>query len=158
MKYKCENELQTLSFKDFAIMSITYENNKLTIMTSGGIARYDNSCNETLEERYISDTEITFFNATIDRFYLEGGKYYTADDVLVQEIPDTDFVPDQYKNKLKMLTSEEEAVIFFLAENRSGDKPFYEIAVDVVNDTYWLMISADKVTASFDRFMNRVMN
>lgn len=157
MKYKCENELQTLSFKDFAISSITYANNKLTIMTDGGIARYNNSCNETLEERYISETEITFFNAEISRFYLEGGKYFTADDVLIEEIPDTDFTPEEYTEKLKLLSSEE-SVIFFLAENKSGDESFYEIAVDIVNDTYWLKISADKVTASFDRFMNRVMN
>jgi len=156
MKYKCENELNTLSFRDFGVISVTRTGDKLSIMTNGGIARYDNSCNETLEERYISETDITFYNAKIERFFLEGGKYYDAADVLIEEIPDTDFAPEEYAEKLKLFESEE-ATVFFIGKNSSTDTPFYEVAIDIVNDTYWLKITADKVFASFDRFMNRVM-
>ena len=156
MKYKCENELHTLSFKDFSISSISFANNKLTIMTNGGIARYDNSCNETLEERYISECEITFFDANITRFFLEGGKVYNADDVLLKEIPDIDFAKEEFGEKLKLLANEE-SVIFFLSSSKTEKCPYYEFAVDVVNDTYWLNIDASKVTVSFERFMNRVI-
>lgn len=155
MKYKCENELNTLSFKDFEILSISYANNKLTINTNGGIARYDNSCNEMLEERYISECEITFFDAKISRFYKEGGKYYDANDVLIEEYKDIDYDASEYTKKLKDLT--EEGIIFFLSSGKTDKKPYYELAVDVVNDTYWINIESDKVTVSFERFMNKVI-
>lgn len=157
MKYKCENELHTLSFKDFNVEEIKYVDNKLTLYTNGGVARYNNSCNETLEERYISECEIQFVNCKIDKFVLEGGKYYTADDVLIEEVPDTVMKPEEIKDVLKKLKGED-AVIFFLNGNVEGDSYKSELAVDLVNDTYWINITADRVIVGFDRFMNRVMN
>lgn len=157
MKYKCENELNTLSFKDFNVEEIKYSEDKITVYTNGGVAKYDNSCNETLEERYISECEIQFIGYNIERFYLEGGKYYTADDVLVKVVPDEEVEGDHIKDTLSKLKGED-AVIFFLNGKEESGKYKSELAIDLVNDTYWIKISADKVTVSFDRFMNRVMN
>lgn len=157
MKYKCENELHTLNFKDFNVEEIKYSDNKLVIYTNGGVARYDNSCNETLEERYISECEIQFINCNIDKFVLEGGKYYTADDKLIEEVPDKDVEPSEIKETLSKLKGED-AVIFFLSGKQDSDKYIVEVAVDLINDTYWLNITSDKVIVGFDRFMNRVMN
>lgn len=154
MKYKCENELNTLSFKDFDVLEIKYENDKFTLMTGGGVAKYDNSCNETLEERYISETTLMFMDAKISKFILEGGKFFTADDVLIKEVPDTDIELNKYEetfNKLK------EGTVFFVGE-KSGEGHVVEIAVDVENDTYWITVEASKIVIGFDRFMNRVMN
>ena len=156
MKYKCENELSTLSFKDFGLSSAKYENDKLTLLTDGGVAKYDNSCNEMLEERYISECEITFFDAKILRFYKEGGKYYDADDKLIEEFPDVDIEPSDYNKMLKELTKE--GVVFFLSSAKTEARPYYELSVDVVNDTYWINIDASKVTVSFERFMNKVVS
>lgn len=155
MKYKCENELSTLSFKDFGLSSVSYANGKLTLMTDGGVAKYDNSCNEMLEERYISECEITFFDAKILRFYKEGGKYFDANDVLIEEFPDVDIEESDYNKMLKDLTNE--GVIFFLSSCKTEARPYYELAVDVVNDTYWINIDASKVSVGFDRFMNKVI-
>lgn len=157
MKYKCENELHTLSFKDFNILDIKYNDNKLTIYTNGAVAKYDNSCNETLEERYISECEIQMINCTIDKFFLEGGKYYDANDVLQKEVSDTEIDKNEYKQIFKKFCTEE-SIIFFLSGKAEGDKYKTEMAVDIVNDTYWLNITTDKVIVGFDRFMNRVMN
>ncbi|MDO4188128.1 MAG: hypothetical protein Q4D29_03985 [Lachnospiraceae bacterium] len=155
MKYKCENELNTLSFKDFGLSSVSYTNGKLTLMTDGGIARYDNSCNEMLEERYISECEITFFDANILRFFKEGGKYFDANDKLIEEYPDVDIDPSEYEKMLKELTKE--GVIFFLSSSKTEARPYYELSVDVVNDTYWINIDASKVIVGFERFMNKVV-
>lgn len=158
MKYKCENELNTLSFKDFEIVSIKAANDKLTINTNGGIARYDNSCNEMLEERYISEAEITFFDAKILKFYKEGGKYYDANDKLIEEYPDVEYSPLEYDSLLKEFSKEDtEAIIFFLSANKTEARPYYELSIDVINDTYWINIDASKVSVSFDRFMNKVI-
>ena len=156
MKYKCENELNTLSFKDFTILEIKYENDKFTLMTNGAVVKYDNSCNETLEERYISETTLTFVDAKITKFVLEGGKYYTADDVLIKEVPDTEVNPAEYNDLFKKFL-ENEGTVFFVGE-KSGEGHVVEIAIDVVNDTYWITVEASKIIAGFDRFMNRVMN
>lgn len=173
MKYKCENELNTLSFKDFGLIDIDYNDERLLIVTDGGIAKYDNSCNETLEERYIAETQIRIIDARIDDFYLEGGKYYDADDKLIEEYPNKPISHEMYKAVFrKMKNVENETRVFFVGEKskRNDDVkkeavegieeyPYtYEIAIDVVNDTYWMSISGSKIIVEFDRFMNRVMS
>lgn len=156
MKYKCENELHTLSFKDFSVDDIKLSQNKLTIYTNGGVARYDNSCNETLEERYISECEIQFINADIEKFFLEGGRYLDANDVLIREEPDKDVEKSNYKEAVKQLNA---GTIFFLSGKSDNGKYIVEFAVDLENnDTYWMTISCEKLIVGFDRFMNRVMN
>lgn len=153
MKYKCENELNTLEFKDFNADEISYTKNKLFILTNGGIARYNNSCNETLEERYISESEISFINCNINKFYIEGMKYFNPNDVLIKEVPDKDILVEEYSSELKKLKG---GTIFFLSGKFDNTGFSGEIAIDVEEDTYWLSISAEKVIIGFDRFMNRV--
>lgn len=159
MKYKCTNELHTLNFRDFTVTGVVINNGNLTISSDGGVARYDNSCNETLEERYISATEIQFLNYTIDKFFIEGAKYFDANDVLLKETPDIDVEKVAYESTLKSL---KDGKIFFLNEKKSessDNKYVVELAVDIeeTNDTYWLIISTEKTVINFDRFMNRVM-
>lgn len=159
MKYKCENELNTFSLKDFDILDISYENGTFSFLLNGGVAKYDNSCNETLEERYISETHVRIMDAEIKEFFLEGGKYYTADDVLIKEVPDEAVSPEKYKEILKSL--KEEGKLFFIGEksaDANADTKTFEISVDKVNDTYWITVSGSKIIIEFDRFMNRVMN
>lgn len=154
MKYQCENELNTLEFKDFNVSEIYYRNEKFFILTNGGIARYNNSCNETLEERYIADTEISFLECEISSFYLEGAKYYNPDDVLIKEVEDKIIHKEDYISTIKQL---KEGIIFFLKGNIENDRYITEIAIDVEEDTYWITLSATKCIIAFDRFMNRVM-
>lgn len=154
MKYKCENELNTLEFKDFNADTVKFEKDKLFILTNGGIARYNNSCNETLEERYISESEISFLNCTIDKFYIEGAKYFNPDDVLIKEVPDKMIDANEYKESFAKL---EGGVIYFISGKFDAEGFSGEIAIDVEEDTYWLNISCKKVIVGFDRFMNRVM-
>lgn len=156
MKYKCENELHTFNFKDFGISEIKLSDGKINIYTEGGVARYDNSCNETLEERYISECEIQMINCQIDKFVLEGGKYYNADDVLLKEVPDTVIEKDKYQDTVNKF--KEEGVIFFFSGKMEDGKYKTEMAVDVESDTYWLNITSEKVIVGFDRFMNKVIS
>lgn len=158
MKYKCENELNTMSFKDFNVLEISIDKDKLMLMTNGGVAKYDNSCNETLEERYVSETEIRIMDTKIESFYLEGGRYYNADDVLLKEEPDKPIEEDKYKETFKLLKGED-ATLFFIGSSKQDDGSYvYEIAIDVINDTYWIKLTGSRIIIEFDRFMNRVMN
>lgn len=154
MKYKCTNELHTLSFKDFTVSDVKSNNGNIIICTDGGVAKYDNSCNETLEERYISECEIQFMDVKIDKFILEGAKYYNADDVLLKETPDVDIDPSEYDGYLKKLT---DGTLFFLSGKEKDDRYLIELAVDIEEDTYWINMNTEKVVVNFDRFMNRVM-
>jgi len=158
MKYKCENELNTLSFKDFDLVDIGCDNETLRIVTGGGIAKYDNSCNEMLEERYISEAEIRIMDAEIVSFYLEGGKYYNADDVLIKEVADEEVSKEDYKSVFRTL-KDGESTVFFIGCSKKDDGSFvYEIAIDIVNDTYWLKATGSRIIIEFDRFMNRVIS
>jgi len=162
MKYKCENELNTLNFRDFGVIEIGIVKDVFSMMTGGGIAKYDNSCNETLEERYIAETQIRILDAEIEKFFLEGGKYYDANDVLISEEPDTEIDKNEYKEIFKKM---KEGTVFFIGEksNVSEDgKKIYEICIDItledVIDTYWIVVKGSKIVVEFDRFMNRVMS
>lgn len=171
MKYKCENEISTLSFKDFGLVDIDYNDERLLIVTDGGIAKYDNSCNETLEERYIGEAQIRIIDAMIEDFYLEGGKYFDADDNLIEVYPDQPITHERFKAVFKKIKAEEsEARVFFVGEKHNRDemntpstgdeeakRHMFEIAIDAVNDTYWIKVSGKKIVVEFDRFMNRVM-
>lgn len=154
MKYKCTNELHTLSFKDFTVTEVKSNNGNIIICTDGGVAKYDNSCNETLEERYISECEIQFMDAKIDKFILEGAKYYNADDVLLKETPDVDIEPSEFDNVLNKF---KDGIMFFLSGREKDDRYIVEMAVDIEEDTYWINLNTEKTVVNFDRFMNRVM-
>lgn len=156
MKYKCENELHTLDFKDFDVSDISFNNGKLKLNTGGGVAKYNNSCNETLEERYISESEIAFFDAKISKMFLEGAKYYNADDVLLKETPDE---PVEERNYAEIFKKMKEGTVFFINSKSTNNGRYEaEIAIDIENDTYWINVDFEKVVVGFDRFMNRVMN
>lgn len=161
MKYKCENELNTLSFRDFLVQEINIKDGVFSLMTDGGVAKYDNSCNEMLEERFISETLIRIMDAEIVKFILEGSKYYNADDVLISEEPDKEIPESEYKTIFKKLT---EGKIFFIGEKsteRADKMHEYEICIDIegeiVIDTYWITVKGSRIITEFDRFMNKVM-
>lgn len=164
MKYKCENELNTFNFRDFGVMDIGFANDTFSMLTGGAIAKYDNSCNETLEERYISDTQIRIVDCQIEKFFLEGGKYYDANDVLLSEEPDKEVEKSAYKEMFKKI-KDGESTVFFVGEKSAVDEnglKTFEICIDITTedtiDTYWLVIKGSKIIIEFDRFMNRVMN
>ncbi len=155
MKYKVTNNLDKFDFKDFDLNEIALEKDSLRIEMAGGIARYNNPCNEKYVDCYIAETELRFLNPSIDRFFLEGSKYYNANDVLIEEIPDKELSELEYQSKLKSFNNSR--LFYIEGVEKEENKYKCQISIDTESEeTYWIVVSCEKVVIGWDRFMNRV--
>lgn len=157
MKYKCVNELDKFIFRDAEVKKCEYCPELLKLEAAGVAAKYDNSCNETLTDRYIDATTVRFKNPLITKFFLEGAKYYDANGVLEKEVPDQDIPVEEYEKTFRILNG---GSIFVLTPKKAvrEGKLCCEAAVDVgEEDTYWFEIEFDKVVAEWNNFLNKVM-
>ncbi|MCD8045979.1 MAG: hypothetical protein LUE90_04975 [Clostridiales bacterium] len=155
MRYKCVDELDKFDFKEAGVTALRVDDDTLSIDLSSGIAKYNNPCNTKYVDCYISDTQIRIKNPKITRFFLEGPKYYDANDVLLKTVPDRDILPEVYEETMDRLASGE---VFLFRERTEGGKNggSCEIAIDVEDDTYWLETEYEKIIIEWDRFRNRV--
>lgn len=155
MKYKCVNKLDKFGFQDAGIISCNYKDDTLSLELEGMIAKYDNPHNQKFEDCYITATQIRFKEAKIIRFFLEGAKYYDANDVFLEEVPDTDILPEAYMETIEKLIN---GVVFMVREKSTAqdENKCCMIAIDVEEDTYWLEMEYEKVVVEWDRFMNKV--
>ncbi|MCD8230848.1 MAG: hypothetical protein LUD14_03330 [Clostridiales bacterium] len=155
MKFKCVNDLDKFDFNEAEITTLKTDGDALLLETSSGIAKYNNPCNTKYVDCYIADTQIRMKNARITRFFLEGPKYYNADDVLLEAVPDKDVLEEDYEKTMKMLVS---GAIYVFREtgNPSEDVRTCEIAIDVEDDTYWIEAECERIILEWDRFRNQV--
>ena len=154
MKYKCVNQTDKFSFRDAQIQRCRYNTDVLMMEVDGVIARYDHPCNETLTDRYIDTVSIRLKKPVIRSFFLEGAKYYDANDVLLEEIPDRDIDPGDYEKIFEKL---KQAYIFKVLAKEEDDCQVLEIAVDVGEDTYWFETKCEKAVFEWDNFLNKAM-
>ncbi len=155
MQYKCVNELDKFDFQEAILEALDLDSDQLCIALSSGIAKYNNPCNTKYVDCYIAETQVRIKKPRILRFFLEGSKYYDANDVLLEEVSDQDIPPEEYEKTIKKLISGE--VYTFREKNASENiDRCCEIAVDVADDTYWIEIAFEKIILEWDRFRNRV--
>ncbi|MCD7865276.1 MAG: hypothetical protein LUG54_04540 [Clostridiales bacterium] len=155
MQYKCVNELDKFDFGEATVLALSLTGDTWYMELSGGIAKYNNPCNTKYVDCYIAATQIRMKNPAISRFFLEGPKYYDANDVLLEEVPDRDIQAEAYEETLKQLVSGE-VYTFRDKDSAGGNGRNCEIAIDVGDDTYWLEIAYEKIILEWDRFQNRV--
>lgn len=154
MKYKCVNNLDTFVFHDARVEKSAYNPGVLEMEFLGAVAKFNNPCNETMADRYIDNVTFRAKNPTITKFFLEGAKYYNADDVLEREVPDEDVTEDAYTETFRSL---KDGYVFVLNEKKAEEegKICFEAAVDVEDDTYWVEVVCDKVVLEWNNFQNR---
>ena len=101
--------------------------------------------------------QVRFVNPEVEAILLEGHKYYDANDVLVETVPDRPVDESRYDEVMK---SFEGKVIFFAATPRekSSEIKCFQMIIDVEEESYVLSFYYDKVIAQWEHFMNKVMN
>lgn len=162
MKYKCTDHLDKFYFRDACMEKCEFNSGLMTWQVSGIVARYHNPANETLVDRYMDTADVRFKNPVIRRFVLEGAKLYNADDVLVEEIPDTVIPEAEYESLFRRFSG---GILFaVLPKDPVGEgRQVCEFAVDLENEeeetteTYWVEVEYDKVLFEWDRFLNKAM-
>ena len=90
MKYNSVDEIDTISFRDAAIVRCVFSAKQgiLEFELDGAMVRENNSANELFSDRYVRDMQVRFVNPEVEAILLEGHKYYDANDVLVETVPD----------------------------------------------------------------------
>ncbi len=161
MKYNSVDEIDTMSFRDATIVRCVFSAKQgvLEFELDGAMVRENNSANELYSDRYVSDMQVRFINPDVEALLLEGHKYYDANDVLVESVPDKPVDGSDYDEIMK---SFEGRVIFFAGtpKEKTGisDRKCFQMIIDVEEESYVLSFYYDKVIAQWEHFMNKVMN
>ena len=138
MKYNSVDEIDTISFRDAAIVRCVFSAKQgiLEFELDGAMVRENNSANELFSDRYVRDMQVRFVNPEVEAILLEGHKYYDANDVLVETVPDRPVDESRYDEVMKC----------------------FQMIIDVEEESYVLSFYYDKVIAQWEHFMNKVMN
>lgn len=83
------NELDKFSYKDCVIKSVTVREDTIILQVEALIVEPDNSQNTNYTRSYAGDTTITYTQGRIGKVVKEGYRYYDANDILQEEVPDT---------------------------------------------------------------------
>lgn len=159
MKFKVVDQLDKFAFRDVQLSGCELKDGILRMTMAGAISKFNNPCNERFQDWYILEAYARFENAVITNCYKEGMKYYDANNVLQEEIPDTPIDPKDYEDTLAIL---KEGIMFVLLDKEvEAEKKCIEIAVDVEDedtcDTYWIEFSYDRSIIEWDRYANKVI-
>ncbi|MGN1156729.1 MAG: hypothetical protein ACI4TK_11160 [Agathobacter sp.] len=158
MKFKVQDQLDTFAFRDVEVVSCELTEDALRMTMRGVISKYNNPCNERFQDWYILEAYARFEGAKITNCYKEGMKYYDANNVLLEEVPDEPIVPDAYADTIKLFQN---SCMFMLIqkESQADDQKSVEVAFDLEegNDTYWVEFAYDRVIIEWDRYANKVI-
>ena len=159
MKFKVVDQLDKFAFREVQLSGCELKDGTFRMTMAGAISKYNNPCNERFQDWYILEAYARFENAEIMNCYKEGLKYYDANNVLQNEIPDVPIRESEYAQTLALI---KEGVMFVLLEKEMEDgKKRMEIAVDIeaedACDTYWLTIAYEKSIIEWDRYANKVI-
>ncbi|MCI8992785.1 MAG: hypothetical protein HFG80_08725 [Eubacterium sp.] len=154
MNYKSVNELNKFTFQDAQLMNLSIENDTVTFELEAVIVKATNSANEMMCDSYAGTMALRFVRAEISQLFLEGYRYYDADNVLQKTVPDTPIPLEDYRETFRKLKRG------YLYEPEKTGENTYMIGVDLEEgeDTYWFTLKFERVIAEWDRYMNKVQS
>lgn len=160
MKYKSRNELDKFDFKDAVVHKFAIEDHTITVALEAVIVKAENSQNSNYTNSYAGDLVMTLEGAALSKAIKEGYKYYDANDVLKETVPDTPLSEEELKEILRTIDGDYLWAVVPVndRENTTGHY-LYQIGIDRGEDTtYWLQIEFDNALLTWDRYMNRVQD
>lgn len=158
MKYKAIDELSHFCFQDAQIKKFEYVPGGLELLLEAVIVKADNSQNSNYTDSYAGALTMRLVGGRIQKAVKEGYKYYDANDILIEEIPDVPLTDQQLK---ELLAQSEDDYLFDVvkvedSQNDTGHF-LYLFGIDTDEETsYWLQIEFEKSILEWDRYMNRV--
>lgn len=154
MRFIVENSFAAFSFKDANIVSWEMHEQHMQMQLNGVIALANNPCNEEMVDRYVDVVQLRMRNVSIKNMLIEGYKYYDANDVLQEEVPDQVIPVIDYPKIIKEC-SQQQGFLFQIEEEIKGEEKLYHFSIDVEEKTYLVTLQMEKAIMEWDRFMNR---
>lgn len=160
MKFKSVNELEYFEFKDAVVHKFSILDNTISAELEAVIIRAENSQNSNFTRSYAGDLVMTLKGAKLQKAIKEGYKYYDANDVLKEEVPDEPIDEEQIKKILKTIDGAYMwAVVPVKAEENTTGHYLYQIGIDADEETtYWLQIEFLESVMEWDKYLNRVQD
>ena len=160
MKFKSVDELANFNFQDAQIKKFSAADGGLELELEAVIVRAANSQNSNYTDSYAGTLVMRLVDGRIQKGVKEGYKYYDANDVLKEEVPDTPLSEREIRD---LLAGCEDMYLFDVVkveddQNYTGHF-LYLFGIDADEETtYWLQIEFEKSILEWDRYMNRVQN
>lgn len=157
MSFKTTNELEHFLFEDCVISNFKVQENSIALEVDGLIILPNNSQNTNYTESYADTASILFTNAKLLSGIKDGYKYYDANEVLVDEVPDQPLSDAELSAFVKNTKG---AYLFAIDEGEN-----YILSIEIPNEdeydtstteTYQITLSADSISISWERYLNRV--
>ena len=160
MKYNSVDEIDTISFRDAAIVRCVFSAKQgiLEFELDGAMVRENNSANELFSDRYVRDMQVRFVNPEVEAILLEGHKYYDANDVLQSEVPDYEL---SVVETAEFPKSCEGAYLFEMKQDADGyvlGIEFVDPEDQTVGDSYQVYVTGTQVAMLWEQYMNRVQS
>lgn len=158
MGFQSVNELEQFSFQDAQIKDFKVSKGLISFELEAVIVKARNSQNANFTDSYAGTLSMRLLGGNIQKAVKEGYKYYDANDVLVEEIPDQPLSEEEIEALVK------ESKDYYLfdvvkvedAQNTTGHF-LYLFGLDADEETsYWFQIEFDKSILEWERYMNRV--
>lgn len=158
MSYKSVNELEHFSFQDAEIRSFVQTPEGISFQLEAVIVKAQNSNNTNFTDSYAGTLSMRLVAGRIQKAVKEGYKYYDANDVLVEEVPDTPLC----EAEITALMKKSEGYYLFdmvpvdAKENTTGHF-LYLLGIDADEETsYWFQVEFEKSILEWEKYMNRV--
>lgn len=155
MRFQLENQLEQFIFQDSQLVSWKSGDN-IQLEIAAPVAKATNPRNESMEERYIETIQLHLLDARVESIVKEGYKYYDANDVLVEQVPDQPVAPLEYDSIIKKCV-DGQAYLFQLEPQQVENGFSYRMFLDLEETTYMITVSFSKSIAEWERFQNKFM-
>lgn len=158
MGFQSVNELEQFSFQDAQIKDFQVSEGVIFFELEAVIVKARNSQNANFTDSYAGTLSMRLLGGKIQKAVKEGYKYYDANDVLVEEIPDEALSEEEIAALVK--TSKDYYLFDVVKveddQNTTGHL-LYLFGLDADEETsYWFQIEFDKSILEWERYMNRV--
>ena len=160
-KFNSVNETDKFIYKDCVIVSREKSESGIVLTVEALIVKPDNSQNSNYTKSYAGTAEIVFENGAEISGVKDGYRKYDANDKIVEEVDDTVLddltlesilksMKDMYLEGIEKIEGKDNEYVIFI------EKPSeYEYDTSPC-DSYQIKITCDKITVSWDKYLNRV--
>lgn len=155
MSFISKNELNKFKFDDCVLCELTRDKSGMKLTLDALIVKANNSQNSNYTDSYADTAVCTLKNVEVIALLKEGYNHYDADDNLIEEIPDEPIAPSDYPEMFKSW----EGAYLCRFELEDGEYVLeFETTDEVgaIGDSYELHLTADSITFTWEKYLNRV--
>ncbi len=158
MGFQSVNELEQFSFQDAQIKDFQVSEGVIFFELEAVIVKARNSQNANFTDSYAGTLSMRLLGGKIQKAVKEGYKYYDANDVLVEEIPDEALSEEEIAALVKTSKDYYLFDVVKVEDDQNTTGHFlYLFGLDADEETsYWFQIEFDKSILEWERYMNRV--